>query len=238
VTVGPLPNENECTPDGSWIYVPCSDGMYWVVDGVKKSVATKIETGGRPHNTVVSIDGRRMYLSPMGTPKRVTIVDTENHKVIGEIPFSNVVRPPAMTSDEKRFFQNIEGLLGFEVADIQERKVTHTIKHTIDDDLKQTQSRCHGLCVRPDQQEIWSCNVEHQTVHIHDLTGDYKELAKLKMPGRIYWVTFTPDSKYAFVSVRSIGKVAVIDTATREIVKMLDAGKEPKRTQVIDVPVE
>lgn len=239
VAVGPLPNENECTPDGKWIYVPCSDGQYWVVDGEKKTVTTKINTGGRPHNTLVSADGKRMYLSPMAGPKRVTIVDVAEHKVLGEIPFNNVVRPPAMSGDEKRFFQNIDDLLGFEVADIGQRMVTHTIKHTIADDLKEKPSRCHGLCVRPDQQEIWSCNVEHQTVHIHELTsGDYKETATLKMPGRIYWVTFTPDSKYAFVSVRSKGQVAVVDTATREIVKLLEAGREPKRTQVIDVPVE
>jgi DNA-binding beta-propeller fold protein YncE len=239
VPVGPLPNENECTPDGKWIYVPCDDGQYWVVDGEKQAVTTKINTGGRPHNTVVSPDGKRMYLVPMGQPRRVSIVDVADHEVIGEIPFGNSVRPPAISSDEKRFFQNIDGLLGFQVADIATRKVTHTIEHAIAVDQKATATRCHGLCVRPDQQEIWSCNVEHETVHVHEITsGAYKEIATLKLPGKIYWVTFTPDSKYAFVSVRNKGQVAVIDTATKEIVKLLEAGKEPKRTQVIDVPVD
>ena len=75
---------------------------------------TKIETGGRPHNTTVSPDGKRMYLSPMGGPKRVTIVDiAAGHKVIGEIPFEDSVRPPAISGDEKLFFQHIDGLLGF-----------------------------------------------------------------------------------------------------------------------------
>jgi len=235
--VGPKPNENECTPDGKWIYVPCDDGQYWVVDGEKKVVVTKIKTGGRPHNTVVSPDGKRMYLSPMGTPKRVTIVDvTKDHAVIGEIPFDNVTRPPAIDADEKRFFQNIDGLLGFQVADIADRKVVATVKHSIPDSLKETASRCHGLAVRPDQAEIWSCNVEHKTVHIHELkSGEYKEIAHVAMPGRIYWVSFTPDSKWAFVSVRSNKQVAVVDCETKEIVKLLDAGTEPKRTQVIDV---
>jgi WD40 repeat protein len=91
--------------------------------------------------------------------------------------------------------------------------------------------------VRPDQEEIWSCNVEHQRVHIHELTsGDYKEIASIDMPGRVYWVCFTPDSKYCLVSVRSEGKVAVVDCQKKEIIKLLEAGKEPKRTQVIDVP--
>lgn len=238
VAIGPKPNENECTPDGKWIYIPCDDGKYWVVDGEKKQVVTKIETGGRPHNTTISPDGKRMYLSPMGTPKKVTIVDIEaGHKVIGEIPFGNVVRPPAITRDEKRFFQNIDGLLGFQVADIAKREVTDTVKHRIADDKQTLQSRCHGLCVRPDQQEIWSCNVEHQTLHVHELTsGKYEEIATIAMPGRIYWVTFTPDSKFGIVSVRSKQQVAVVDCETKQIVTLLDAGREPKRTLVIDVP--
>lgn len=238
VAVGPKPNENECTPDGKWIYVPCDDGQYWVVDGEKKQVVAKIKTGGRPHNTTVSADGRRMYLSPMGTPKRVTIVDVAGgHQVVGEIPFGNVTRPPAITKDEKFFFQNVDGLLGFEVADIAQRKVVKVVSHRIPEDKAQVKSRCHGLCVRPDQQEIWSCNVEHLLLHIHELTsGEYREVATVPMPGRIYWVTFTPDSKYGFVSVRSEQKVAVVDCQTKKIVKLLEAGREPKRTQVIDVP--
>ena len=240
IDVGPRPNENECTPDGKWIYVPCADGHWWVVDGEKKEVVTRIETGGRPHNTVVSPDGKRMYLSPMGGPKRVTVVDIDaGHKVIGEIPFDNVTRPPAISSDEKRFFQNIDGLLGFQVADVAARKVVRTVEHTIPEQLQGKKSRCHGLGVRPDQAEIWSCDVEHHLVHVHELdSGEYRQTATLEMPGRIYWVCFTPDSRYAFVSVRSEQKVAVVDCRTKEIVKLLDAGREPKRTQVIDVPVE
>jgi len=239
VSVGPKPNENECTPDGKWIYVPCNDGNYWVVDGEKKTIAKKIETGGRPHNTTISPDGRRMYLSPMGPPKRVTIVDVAaDHKVIGEIPFTAAVRPPAISADEKRFFQNIDGLTGFEVADIAARKVVKSVKHKIPADLAAVKTRCHGLAVRPDQAEIWSCNVEHQLVHVHELaSGDYQEIATLKMPGRIYWLCFTPDSKYGFVSVRSKQQIAVVNCQTREIERFLDVGREPKRTQVIDVPL-
>ena len=239
VKVGPKPNENECTPDGKWIYVPCEDGQYWVVDGEHKKVVAKIMTGGRPHNTTISADGKRMYLSPMGAPKKVTIVDVEaGHKVIGEIPFENSVRPPAISQDEKLLFQNIDGLVGFQVADIVSRKVIKTVAEKMADDKKDVPTRSHGLCVRPDQKEIWSCNVEHESLHVHEMTsGNYDETARIKMPGRIYWVTFSPDSKWGFVSVRSKQQVAVIDCHTKEIVKLLDAGKEPKRTQVIDVPV-
>ncbi len=240
INIGPKPNENECTPDGKWIYIPCNDGQYWVVDGEEKKVVTKIKTGGRPHNTTVSPDGKFMYLSPMGTPKRVTIVDVYNdHKVVGHIPFDGAVRPPSISPDGKLFFQNIDGLVGFQVADIGKREVIFSAKHKIPKELESKKTRCHGLEVRPDQQEVWSCNVEHNLLHIHEASsGQYEEIATLKMPGRIYWVVFSPDSKYGFVSVRSKRQIAVVDCKTKDIVKMLDAGREPKRTQVIDVPIK
>lgn len=234
VAVGPKPNENECTPDGKWIYVPCEDGKYWVVDGEQRTIATKIDTGGRPHNTTISPDGKRMYLSPMGTPKKVTIVDIDaGHQVIGEIPFAAVLRPPAISADEKFFVQHEDDLLGFEVADVAERKVIKRVQHEIPAEQRSIASRCHGLAVRPDQKEIWSCDVEHFTVHIHEFGNEFASRGRMTLPGRIYWVCFTPDSKYAFVSVRSRKQVAVIDTATRRVVTMLAAGNEPKRTQVI-----
>ena len=233
--IGPKPNQLACTPDGRWVYVPCNDGMYWVIDGKEKKVVTKIRTGGRPHNTQASRDGKLMYLSPMGSPKKVTIVDVNaGHKVIGHIPFSNVVRPPALAPDGKRLYQNIDGLLGFEAADTDKRKVFVKVSHRIPDELKAIGSRCHGLAVRPDQKEIWSCNVEHQLIHIHDLTNEeFPEITALKMIGKVYWLCFTPDSKFAYISVRSERKVCVVDTTTKKIITHIEVGDTPKRNLVL-----
>ena len=233
--VGPLPNEIECTPDGKWVYVPCADETWWVVDGASKQVVKQIKTGGRPHNTVVSPDGRRMYLSAMGIPS-LTITDTTSeHEVIGRIAFDYPLRPPAMTADEMLFLQNVDSLLGFQVADIAGRRVTGTIRHEYAPDRTEP-SRCHGLAIRPDQQEVWCCDVERNILHIHEaISGQYKQTQAIEMPGRVYWVSFSPDGRYGFLSVRSIGKVAVVDSQSKQLLTMLDAGNTPKRTQVITV---
>ena len=235
MTIGPKPNQLACTPDGRWVYVPCNDQTYWVIDGKNRTLVKKIRTGGRPHNTQASRDGKRMYLSPMGSPKEVTIVDVEDgHKVIGKIPFSASVRPPALAADGKRYFQHVDGLVGFEVADIAARKVTNRIEHKIPQQYQGKSSRCHGLSIRPDQKEIWSCNVEHKTVHIHDITKpNYPEIAAIPMIGRVYWLTFSPDSRFAYVAVRSKSQVCVVDTATKKVVTHIDVGNTPKRNLVI-----
>ena len=238
LTIGPKPNQLACTPDGKWVYVPCSDGNYWVIDGERRTVVKKIHTGGRPHNTQASRDGRWMYLSPMGDSDRVTIVDVAaGHKVVGHIPFSDSVRPPALSADNKRFYQNVDGLVGFEVADIASRKVIARVAHKIPDQYKGKASRSHGLAIRPDQKEIWSCNVEHRLVHVHDLTKpDYPEISAISMIGRVYWLTFSPDSKYAYIAVRSERKVCVVDAQTKKVITHVGVGDTPKRNLVITLP--
>jgi len=235
LTVGPKPNQIACTPDGRWVYVPCNDGHYWVIDAKERKVVDKIKTGGRPHNTQCSRDGHSMYLSPMGSPKRVTIVDlVAGHKVVGEIPFGNSVRPPALAADNKRFFQHIDGLVGFQVADIPSRKIIATVKHVIPKQFQGKRSRCHGLAIRPDQKEIWSCNVEHKTVHVHDISKEgFPEITQIPMIGRVYWLCFSPDSRYAYMAVRSERKVCVVDCGTKEVLRHIEVGNTPKRNLVI-----
>jgi YVTN family beta-propeller protein len=47
---------------------------------------------------------------------------------------------------------------------------------------------------------------------------------------------FTPDSKFAYISVRGANKVCVVDCATKKIVKHISVGDTPKRSQVIVLP--
>ena len=234
--IGPAPNQLAVTPDGKFAYVPVSDGHYEVIDLAKAKIIERIFTGGRPHNTLCSPDGKRMYLAPMGAPKKVTIVDVATHKPIAVIPFSNVVRPVALSNDEKRLFAEVDGLVGIEMADVAKRKMIERVPADLSAENKTKASRSHGLGIRPDQKEIWECDVEHMEVHVYDITGDRpKQTATIPMGGRVYWLTFSPNGKYCYVSVRSRNETAVVDTATREIVARIPAGKEPKRLLVVSL---
>jgi DNA-binding beta-propeller fold protein YncE len=245
LTVGPEPHAIATTPDGRWVYVPCRDGHYWVVDGVERRVVKKIHTGGRPHNTQASGDGRYMYLSPMGSPQQVTIVDVaDDHRVVGHIRFAGSVRPPALSADNLRFFQHVDGINGFQVADIPSRSVVATVTHRrllgwfslgkVGWVGSAGFQRCHGLAIRPDQKEIWSaCG---SAVNVHDITvPDYPEIASIEQADDAYWLTFSPDSALAFVALSGIGQVAFVDTAGKAVVKRVDVGKYPKRNLVLEV---
>jgi len=235
--IGPAPNQLAVTPNGKFAYIPASDGYYEVVDLARAKIIKRIFTGGRPHNTLCSPDGKRMYLAPMGNPKKVTVVEVATHTPVGVIPFSSVVRPVALTRDEKRLFAEVDGLVGIEMADVAARKMVQRIPAQLTEDKKQVGSRSHGLGIRPDQKEIWECDVEHFEVHVYDITGDKpKQIATIPIGTQVYWLTFAPDGKTCYVAARGNGEVAAVDTETKKITARIQVGKEPKRLLVVTLP--
>lgn len=245
LTVGPEPHAIATTPDGRWVYVPCRDGHYWVVDAVARRVVKKIYTGGRPHNTVASRDGRLMYLSPMGEPRSVTIVDVQaGHIVVGTIPFGDSVRPSALSENGRFLLQQVDGLNGFEVASTLERRVIATVQHSTTlgwimpvrrlgyltpDGFK----RCHGLAVRPDQREVWSVCAEYLVIHRLEAPA-FPESSVVNLSGKGYWLTFTPDSRFGFVALSDRDQVAVVRAADKRVVRYLDVGRAPKRNLALE----
>ncbi len=245
--VGREPHQLATTPGGRWIYVPCRDGDYWVVDARERKLLKKLHTGGRPHNTTASRDGRFVFLSPMGAPRAVTIVDVAaGHEVVGTIPFADSVRPAALSADGTRLYQHVDGLNGFQVADVGDRRVVATVEHATPlgwllvrpvrlgwigpGGLK----RCHGLAIRPDGSELWSTCGDVLTVHA--LAPGFPEAAAIRLPARGYWLTFPPDGRHAFVALSQAGEVAVIDAHERRLVKRLPVGRLPKRNLVLELP--
>jgi YVTN family beta-propeller protein len=233
MNIGPRPNQPACTPDGKIVYVPCDDATWWVIDAVKGEVVKKIPTGGRPHNTLCSPDGKRMYLGPKGS-YHVLIADAEKHKLIGEIPTSDAPRPIVLSKDEKRLYANVDTLIGFEIADVAKRKVIHRVEAEVPAELLRKASRSHGIGLRPDEKELWMCDVYHDRTYVFDLAVEPpKQTEAIVMKGGGYWMCFGPDGKYCYISERIGDSVAVIDTATKKTVARIEVGKAPKRLLVV-----
>jgi DNA-binding beta-propeller fold protein YncE len=244
IALCPEPHALATTPDGAFLYVPCRDGHYWIIDGTTGAVIKTIHTGGRPHNTAISADGAYAYLSPMHEPRAVTVVDIRGgHRTLGTIGFAESVRPSALAGDGRWLLQHVDGVNGFQVADTNTRRVIATVQHStlLNGALLVPRlgwlglggfERCHGIAVRPGSQEVWS--VCAGTVTIHALESPaFAETATIALPSKGYWITFSPDGRYACVALADTGEVAVIDAASRSVVRRLKAGAAPKRNLVL-----
>lgn len=238
IKIGPRPNQLACTPDGKLAYIPCDDATWWVVDTTAAKVVKKIPTGGRPHNTLCSPDGKRMYLGPKGS-YHVLIADTSTHKLVGEIPLSDAPRPIVLSKDEKRLYANVDTLLGFEVADIPSRKVIHRVEAEVPAELLRKASRSHGIGLRPDEKELWMCDVFHDRTYVFDMTVEPpKQIATITMHGGGYWMCFSSDGKFCYISERIGNSVAVIDTATKQVASRIEVGEAPKRVLIVPVSMK
>lgn len=239
MNVGPAPNQLAVTPDGKIAYVPVEDGHWEVIDLDRAEIIKRIRTGGRPHNTVCSADGKHMYLAAMGDVHKVVVVDVATHTPDGEIRFSNVVRPITVDRDDRRLYAEVDGLVGFEVADVAARRVVQQVEDRLTAKERAAPSRSHGIAIRPDQKELWECDVMHHEVHVFDLTGERpRQTDTIPIGSEVYWLTFSPDGKRCYVAARGADSVAVVDTASKKIVTRLAAGREPKRLLVVTVPAE
>lgn len=250
------------TPDGKRLYLPLRDEITWkAIDAADGSVLASIDTerGKRyevdpiqdigPHNTWINPAGTRVYLEVLTVPY-LYVADTKTNHVLGKIgPFSKGIRPFAVTDDEKYVYANIDGLLGFEIAEITKnpwggkmiRRVEAQTPAKRLAELPNPPARkphstpSHGLNLRPDQKEVWIVDGVYGYVYVFDVASmPPKQIASIPLyedpkqqphPG---WITFGIDGRYAYPDGG-----AVIDTRTKQVVARI-----PTSEKLIEIDFE
>lgn len=77
------------------------------------------------------------------------------------------------------------------------------------------------------------CDVYYDRTYVFDLSSEPpKQTATIVMTGGGYWMRFSRDGKYCYVSERIGDSVAVIDRASKKVVARIGVGKAPKRITV------
>lgn len=224
------------TPDGKVLYVPSFEKDIWnVVDADKGDVIATIETKSGSHNTVVGLDGSRMYLAGLRSPL-LTVADTKTHKAVGTVgPFAAAIRPFTVNGAQTLVYVNVNDCLGFEIGDLKTGKMLHRVEVEgyKKGPVKRHGCPSHGIGLTPDETEVWVVDAANQRVHIFDNTvmppKQGKSIPLREQPG---WVTFSLDGKYAYPSTGE-----VIDVKTKELVTALtdDTGRGVHSEKMVEV---
>jgi DNA-binding beta-propeller fold protein YncE len=174
----------------------------------------------------------------------IYVADTRSNQVIGKIgPFAKGIRPFTVSNDEKYLYANVDGLLGFEIAEIHkgdpwEGSVVRRVEaHAPPSRVAQFSAPptriphntpSHGINLRPDQKEIWIVDGVYGQVYVYDVRANPpKQVASIGLnkepedrphPG---WMSFSIDGKYAYPDGG-----AVIDTATKKIVARIPTSEK------------
>lgn len=208
------------TPDGKWLYVPSFEKDTWnVIDAATGEPIASIETKSGAHNTVVSRDGKRMFLGGLKSPV-LFVADTATHRLVQKIgPFSGAIRPFTVNGRGTRAYICVNGLLGFEIGDLQSGDKLHRVAVTgfNTGPVKRHGCPSHGIGLTPDERELWVVDAFNRRVHVFDNTIEPpKQTISIALREEPGWITFSLDGKLAYPSTGE-----VIDTASKRIVTAL-----------------
>ena len=199
------------SPDGRTLYVPSFEGPHWnVVDGLTGAVLTKVVTSSGAHNTLWSPHGTRVYLEGLRSPL-LTIVDPRTHTVVKTVgPFSAPIRPFTVDGAETRAYVNVNGLVGFEIGDIETGRMLHRVE--VEGVTKGPVARhgcpSHGIGLTPDESELWVSDGHNQAMHVFDNTvTPPRPVVSLRLRDQPGWVTFSIDGAHAYPSTGEVFEV-------------------------------
>lgn len=224
------------TPDGRVLYVPSLEQDTWnVVDPATGALITSIETRSGAHNTVVSRDGRFMYLGGLKSPF-LFVADTHSHTIIRKVgPLGGSVRPFTVDGQGRRAYICVNDLLGFEVADLETGKLEHRVEvgGVERGPVKRHGCPSHGIGLTPDESQVWVVDAFNQRVHFFDnRESPPRQLADVPLREQPGWITFRLDGKHAWLSTGEI-----IDVATRKLVAGLsdEQGREVHSEKMVEL---
>jgi hypothetical protein len=223
-------------PDGKLLYVPSLEGPHWLaIDAATGDVLGKVITHSGAHNTIYGHDGSFVYLAGLASPI-LNVADPRSHTIAKRIgPFGSAIRPFTVNGRETLCFVNVNGLLGFEVGDLQTGKMLHRVEVQgyQKGPVKRHGCPSHGVALTPDESELWLADAANSRVHIFDATSmPPKQIASIRLRDQPGWITFSLDGRYAYPSTGD-----VIETKSRTIVTGLtdERGRAVQSEKMVDI---
>ncbi|MEX2574828.1 MAG: PQQ-binding-like beta-propeller repeat protein [Balneolaceae bacterium] len=216
-------DRSSITMNGEKIYVPTGwwysgdDSGMLVLDAENGELIDWISVAPLAHNSIVSLDDRRVYL---GAGTTLSAFDTETDEMIWHIEDvgERGVFPFTIDSEQQYGYVCLGGQIGFDVVNLQTGEALHRVV-AVDEEGKKILSRTHGAGLTVDESELWISDQNGQRQFIFDATQmppTQKGHVELSDTGH-GWVTFSLDGRYAWGHTPD-----VFDAETKELIATLE----------------
>ncbi len=206
------------TPDGSTLFVPEGERtmgtIWWVVDARSGRVRGRIHAGPGPHNTIVSPDGRVVYLGPRNS-RYLFVASTRTLRIVKRIgPLLPGVRPFTVDVRRQLVYTTATGFLGFQVSSLRTGRVLWTVPVRGFPKGDPYGAPSHGITLTPDGRRLFVIDVPSSDVHVYAVgSGRPRHLADIKLDhpmtgneqpcggdcGRAGWLQASLDGRYVYV---------------------------------------
>jgi len=244
------------TPNGKTIYLPTGEndlGGHWdVIDARSGAVTHEISGGAGPHNTIVSLDGKHVYLGGHDADY-LAVAETRTNKVIRRIgPLKHGIRPFTINGKETLAYTTATGFLGFQVSSIVTGKVLYTVSPKgfgYDSKSFPLSTPSHGISLSPNERQLYLLDAANNYVHVYDVSrvpaAAPRRIADIKLTkpiagkdspcasdlcDRFGWLQHSRSGRYVYVGDSG----DVIDTLTRHSVLNLEPLHNTRKMIEID----
>ncbi|MFI4991338.1 MAG: YncE family protein [Solirubrobacterales bacterium] len=166
------------SPDGARIYMPTGElddsGVWEVLDARDGRPIASIQGGSGAHNTVMSLDGRRVYLGGR-EHDYLEVADTATNRVVQNVgPLRSGVRPFTINGRQTLAFTTATGFLGFQVSSIASGRVLYTQSFpgfSWSPASFAPSAPSHGISLSPNERQLWVMDAPNGYVHAFDVSA-------------------------------------------------------------------
>jgi YVTN family beta-propeller protein len=255
VALSAHPNNIAVAKDGRIVVGIARDpGALDIIDPATLTRTKSVPVNGRLHNVYVTPDSKYAVTGSIRTGI-VTVIDLATEEPAWEVKLDKGIRPMAIEAgpdgSTRRIFVQLSDFNGFAVVDFAARKEVARVqlpaaKAEFETDGERATAPSHGIGVAPDGRTLWVTSIPNNAVYVYSLadltlSGEVA-LPSLKLPEHrlisavANWVTFTPDSKTAYVSNAGLRSVSAIDTKSMKLIAVVPVGEVPKRINTLNIP--
>jgi YVTN family beta-propeller protein len=217
ITVGTFPTGIAFAPDGQTAYVTNQGSQtLGVINVLGATQASTITIPADPFVPFVSPDGGRLFVT--SNTSNVWLIDRPSSTVTDSIVLSHAPNGFALHPDEARVY--VSAFVGGTVSEID--IATGGVLRTFTPG-----GTPQDVVVSADGAELYVAN-ENGWLEIFDLaTGE--SVKKVELSGGGFGMALSPDQQHLYISEPGIGKVEIVNLASRTIIHTLDVGGTPRR---------
>jgi DNA-binding beta-propeller fold protein YncE len=243
------------SPDGQRIFMPTGEldgsGVWHVLAASDGHVLGNMLGGAGAHNTVMSLNGRHVYLGGRNSDY-LDVADTNTEQVVKRIgPLRSGVRPFTIDGRETLAYTTATGFLGFQVSSIVTGRVLYTETfpgYSWNPASYPASAPSHGISLSPDERQLWVLDGPNSTVHAFDVSAvphsAPRLLASVRLPAPISgeeepcaydcardgWIQHSRDGRFVYVGDSG----DVIDTRKFRVAGYLPALRQTRKMLEID----
>ena len=217
IASGDVPTDVQFAPNGRTAYTSNQfSASVSVIDVASAAQVGVIPVSGNPFKVIVSRDGARVYVTT--NVGRVVVINAETRAVIKDLPAGSAPNGFAFSNDNN--FLYVSSFIGGTITEIDTRTLVVTRSLTIG-------GTPQGMVMSPSGTELFVADESGGVKVVNVASGTVSSTITLSTGA--FDIAMAPDQKQLYASLPGNATVAVIDPATKAIVKSIPVGGVPRR---------